>query len=269
MKFIIKKNIKNVDWKKIHVIINIFILCCLIIMNLNQELSFEIFPLKEIKNIESYLNLCNISNISQLYFSDLKKFPKISIISTIYNRGAYLLRFLKSIQNQNFSDIEIILIDDFSSDNSVELIKQYKSIEKRIILIRNKKNFGTFKSRNIGVLKSKGKYIILPDPDDILSQDSLKIFYTFANKYSYEMLRFNMYIGRNNIHFSNCANQTPSRPVFQPEIKTFLFYATKKLKQIDFNVANKFIKRDALIRTLNLLNKEYFNTLKYAYSSFN
>ena len=269
MKFTTKKIEKMLDGKKIHIIINLFTLYCLIIINLNQVLSFEIFPLKEIKNIESYLNLCNISNISQLYFSDLKKFPKISIISTIYNRGAYLLRFLKSIQNQNFSDIEIILIDDFSSDNSVELIKQYKSIEKRIILIRNKKNFGTFKSRNIGVLKSKGKYIILPDPDDILSQDSLKIFYTFANKYSYEMLRFNMYIGRNNIHFSNCAKHTPSRPVFQPEIKTFLFYATNKLKQIDFNVANKFVKRDALIRTLNLLNKEYFNTLKYAYSSFN
>ena len=135
MKFTTKKIEKMLDGKKIHIIINLFTLYCLIIINLNQVLSFEIFPLKEIKNIESYLNLCNISNISQLYFSDLKKFPKISIISTIYNRGAYLLRFLKSIQNQNFSDIEIILIDDFSSDNSVELIKQYKSIEKRIILL--------------------------------------------------------------------------------------------------------------------------------------
>jgi len=120
--------------KKMQIIINLFILCCLIIINLNQVLSFEIFPLKEIKNIESYLNLCNISNISELYFSDIKKFPKISIISTIYNRGEYILIFLKSIQNQNFSDIEIILIDDFSSDNSFELIKQYKSIDKRIIL---------------------------------------------------------------------------------------------------------------------------------------
>jgi len=258
MKFIIKKKIKNVGWK-IHIIVNLFILCSLIIRNLNQDLSFETFPLKEIKNIELYLELCNISNIRELYFSDLKKFPKISVISPIYNRGEYLLRFLKSIQNQNFSDIEIILIDDFSSDYTTELIKQYKSKEKRIILIRNKKNLGTFKSRNIGVLKSKGKYIILPDPDDILSQDCLKIFYTFANKYNYEMLRFNIYIGRNNIFFSNFANQTPSRPVFQPELKTFLFYASNKLKQIDFNLANKFIKRDALIRTLNLLNKEYFN----------
>ena len=82
------------------------------------------------------------------------------------------------------------------------------------------------------------------------------MLYEFTNKYNYEMLRFNMYIGQNNIFHSNCVKQTPSRPVFQPEIKTFLFYATNNLKQIDFNIANKFIKREALIRTLNLLNKE-------------
>ena len=107
MKYIIKKYRKNVGWK-IHIIVNLFILFDLIIINLKKDLSFAIFPLEEIKNIESYLNLCNISNISELYLYDLQKFPKISIISAIYNRGEYLLRFLKSIQNQNFSDIEII-----------------------------------------------------------------------------------------------------------------------------------------------------------------
>ena len=68
-----------------------------------------------------------------------------------------------------------------------------------------------------------------------------------------------MYIGQNNIFHSICTSITPSRPVFQPEIQTFLFYASNNLRQIDFNVANKFIKREALIRTLNLLNKKYFN----------
>lgn len=211
------------------------------------------------EKVENYLKLCSNPDITTLILSERKKFPKISIISPIYNRGEHLLRFLKSIQNQYFEDIEIILIDDFSTDNTINLIKQYKTIDKRIILMRNKKNYGTFKSRNLGILKSNGEYVMLPDPDDILSQDSLRIFYNFAIKYNYEMIRFNLYIGNNKIFFSDCVNQTPSKPVYPPEIQTFLFYATGKLRQIDFNVSNKFIKREALLRVLNLLSKEYLN----------
>ena len=218
----------------------------------------KISPIDDMEKLELYLNFCN-SNISRFKYFGLIKFPKVSIISPIFNRGEYLLRFLKSIQNQYFNDIEIILIDDFSSDNTSNLIKKYQNIDKRIILIKNKKNVGTFKSRNFGILKSKGEYCILPDPDDILSQDCLKIFYVFSKKYDYEMLRFNLYIGQKRIFFQNCANPTPSRAVFKPEIQTFLFYAIKKLRQIDFNVSNKFVKREVLIKALNMLSKEYLN----------
>ena len=256
MEFLKNRKYKNVISIKSYIII---ILIYLIFFRLNSYLMMEITKLNEIKNLELYLKFCNDSNIKELYFSDIKKFPKVSIISPIYNRGKYLLRFLRSVQNQKFNDIEIILIDDFSSDDTVSLIKQYQTFDKRIVLIKNKKNYGTFKSRNLGILKSKGKYLILPDPDDILSQDSLKSFYIFATKYNYEMIRFNIYIGQNIIFFYDCVKLTPSRPVFSPEIQTFLFYAAKYLKQIDFNVSNKFIKREALIRTLNVLSKEYLN----------
>ena len=141
----------------------------------------------------------------------------------------------------------------------MSLIKQYQLIDKRILLIRNNKNYGTFRSRNFGILKSKGEYIILPDPDDILLQNSLIMLYNYAIKYNYEMLRFNLYIGKGEIFFLNFVKSTPSRAIYQPELKTFLFYASGKLLQIDFNVTNKFIKREALIRALNLLSKEYLN----------
>ena len=206
-----------------------------------------------------FLKICNETEEIEFHFFEEKTFPKVSIISPIFNRCQYLPRLLKSIQSQKFTDIEIILIDDFSSDNSVSLIKQYQSIDKRIVLIKNKKNYGTFRSRNIGILKSKGQYIILPDPDDILLKNSLYILYHYAIKYNYEMLRFNLYMGNGQIFFSNFVNSTPSRPVYQPEIKTFLFYAAGKLLQIDFNITNKFIKREALIRALNLLSKEYLS----------
>ena len=254
------KNIKNKRArknarKKIYIII---FLICLIFIRYKSKLIMKISPIDDMEKLELYLNFCN-SNISRFKYFGLIKFPKVSIISPIFNRGEYLLRFLKSIQNQYFNDIEIILIDDFSCDNTSNLIKKYQNIDKRIILIKNKKNFGTFKSRNLGILKSKGEYCILPDPDDILSQDCLKIFYVFSKKYDYDMLRFNLYIGQKRIFFQNCANPTPSRAVFKPEIQTFLFYAIKKLKQIDFNVSNKFVKREVLIKALNMLSKEYLN----------
>ena len=205
------------------------------------------------------MKLCNKTNTYRFYFPNKSKAPKVSIISPIYNNGKYLYRFLNSIYNQNFNEIEIILIDDFSSDNTLNLIKIYQNRDKRIILIRNKKNCGTFKSRNLGILASRGEFLILPDPDDILSRNSLKTLYIFAIKYNYEMIRFDIYFGNNRIYLYSQIKTIKSRAVFKPEIQIYLYYATGKLKYIDFNVANKFIKREALIKALNLLGKKYLS----------
>jgi teichuronic acid biosynthesis glycosyltransferase TuaG len=70
------------------------------------------------------------------------KNPKISVISPIYNKENFISRFIMIIQNQYFKNLEIILIDDYSKDNSVKLIEDYKKIDKRIKLIKNKKNQG-------------------------------------------------------------------------------------------------------------------------------
>ena len=144
----------------------------------------------EYKKIENYLKKC--SNPESSYTSKIKVSdnPKISIISPIYNTGKFLLRLLRSIQYQNFNDVEIILIDDCSEDNSLELMKKYQKEDIRIKLIKNKKNMGTFYSRNVGILKSIGNFIMIPDPDDILLENSLKYFYHFSNKYKYELVRY-------------------------------------------------------------------------------
>ena len=217
------------------------------------------FPLNyEFINMDNYLKLCNNTDGSLFKYSK-KKILRVSIIAAVYNRGKYLLRFLKSIQNQHFENIEIILIDDFSSDNTINLIKLYQSIDQRIILIKNKKNFGTFKSRNLGILKSRGEYILIPDPDDIFSKNSLKNLYFNAIKYNYEIIRFNLYMGKNYLYLGNSVKKIKSRIIFQPELKTHSFYATGRLRYIDYNVANKFIKRKVLISALNLLLKKYLS----------
>ena len=81
--------------------------------------------------------------------------PKISVISPIFNRERYIGRFLNSIHSLNFHRIEIVMIDDFSTDNSVKYIKEQSKNDSRIKIIKNKKKRGTFIDRNLGVLFSK------------------------------------------------------------------------------------------------------------------
>ena len=70
----------------------------------------------------------------------IEKEPKISVIIPIYNGGKYLKNSLESVQNQKFKDIEIIIIDDNSSDDSLKIIRSYIRKDKRIKLIKNKTN---------------------------------------------------------------------------------------------------------------------------------
>ena len=117
---------------------------------------------------------------------------RISIIISVYNGEKYILRLLRSIQNQLFDNIEIIFVDDYSKDNTTKVIEELKKNDERIILIKLKRNKGTLIARNIGVLKSKGEFLIIPDADDILSKNILRICYYVAKKNNYDLIRFNM-----------------------------------------------------------------------------
>jgi glycosyltransferase involved in cell wall biosynthesis len=205
-----------------------------------------------------FFKLCNSEKLINKKKYKKNRFPKVSIISPVYNREEFLLRFLRSIQNQKFNDIEIMLIDDCSKDNSLKLIEKYQEKDERIILIKNKKNKGTLISRTIGALKSRGEYFIFPDPDDIISRNIINFCYNFIRTYNYEMLRFNLFKG-NKIFFQNIVNGLENKIIKQPKLSTFLFYGKGKLLQIDFNVSNKFIKRKAFIRALNSINGLYLN----------
>ena len=213
----------------------------------------------ELKKNEDFVVFCKNNNLKKLTRYEKIYNPKISIISPLYNRERYILRFLKSIQNQNFKDIEIILIDDCSIDNTVKLIETYKKIDQRLIIIKNKKNKGTFISRNLGVLFSKGNYITLPDPDDILSKNILNICYKYAEKYNLEIIRFNMLTENGKITLSNIINNIENRPIYHPNLITYLFYGNNELEKIDYHICNKLIKNEAYIRALNSINNYYLN----------
>ena len=94
--------------------------------------------------------------------------PDVSVIIPVYNVEEFIKEFLESVTCQKFVNIEIILIDDGSTDNSAAICEEYSKIDSRIIFICQE-NKGVSVSRNHGIDIARGKYITFADPDDILS----------------------------------------------------------------------------------------------------
>lgn len=108
--------------------------------------------------------------------------PLISIIIPVYNVEAYIKKSLESVLQQSHSDFEIIIIDDGSTDKSVELAKMYESKDSRI-RIYSKTNGGLSSARNFGIGKAQGQYITFLDSDDYIAKDYLKVLYENLIKY--------------------------------------------------------------------------------------
>lgn len=101
----------------------------------------------------------------------MSKIPKVSIIVPVYNAEPYLTHCLDSITKQTFHDIEIICVDDKSTDNSLEMLYKYAEIDSRINIKALKKNSGVSAARNAGIDAARGKYIAFVDADDTVDLD--------------------------------------------------------------------------------------------------
>ena len=99
-----------------------------------------------------------------------KKIPKLSILVPVYNVEEYLSLCLESIINQSFKDFECLLINDGSTDGSLEILKKYAKQDKRFKII-DKKNTGYGASLNEGIKLAKGEYIGIVEPDDFIHRD--------------------------------------------------------------------------------------------------
>ena len=126
---------------------------------------------------------------------------KISVIVPVYNTEKYLERCLESIISQSLKEIEIIIINDGSTDKSLELIKKFEITDKRLKII-NKKNEGPSIARNIGIENSKGEYIIQIDSDDWIEQDYLKDIYSYAKKDSLDIVITDFYLDYDDSFFN-------------------------------------------------------------------
>lgn len=115
---------------------------------------------------------------------------KVSIIVPVYNGSNYLEKCLNSLINQTYKNIEIIVINDGSIDNSLEIIKRYQKNDQRIILI-DKKNTGVSDSRNKGIEKATGDYICFLDADDFYENNYVEVMLNIIKKENVDVIRCN------------------------------------------------------------------------------
>lgn len=119
----------------------------------------------------------------------------ISVIIPIYNAEKYLKRCIESILNQTYKNLEILLINDGSTDKSKDICNEYKEKDSRIKII-NKENEGVSKTRNIGLNLAIGEYIFFMDSDDFLDKTAMEIMYNEASKY--KIIKLNYKVMKNN-----------------------------------------------------------------------
>ena len=101
---------------------------------------------------------------------------EVSIVVPIYNVEKYLNRCLYSLINQAFNNIEIIALNNGSTDNSLNILKEYAEKDERIKVIDNN-NLGVSEARNIGIREAKGKYIVFVDSDDWIDINMIEVLY--------------------------------------------------------------------------------------------
>ena len=193
--------------------------------------------------------------------------PKISVIIPIYNCEKTIELSLKSIYFQNINDIEIILVNDLSPDNSSKIIEEIQNIDKRIVIINNKKNMGTLYSRSIGALKSKGEYLIGLDNDDFFSyEEMLETSYLNAKKNDFDIVEIKSFnIPNYNPRYREVRNGNyiyhPDNLILhQPELGLFSITSNKNLSFTDHFAWGKLIKSTVYKNALSRMGKESYST---------
>ena len=105
--------------------------------------------------------------------------PIISILIPVYNSSEFLYDSIPTVLNQTFNDIELVIVDDGSTDNSVEILEEFAKSDDRIKIF-TKENGGSASSRNMALMNATGKYIAFFDPDDFISDNLLELAYNSA-----------------------------------------------------------------------------------------
>ena len=164
-------------------------------------------------------------------------------------------------------DIEIILVNDFSSDNSLKMIENMKKEDKRIKIINNNKNMVTLYSRNIGVLQAKAKYILTLDNDDMfLDEDVFYTIYNESEKNNYDIIGFKAIdVPNYELNISQFVNDRfhehrNNLILYQTKLSIFPISRNNRYYPNDFHIWGKCIKTLIYKNAINLLGKDRYST---------
>lgn len=180
--------------------------------------------------------------------------PKVSIVVPVYNVEQYLNQCLESLKNQTYKNLEIILVDDGSTDNSGIMCDEFAKKNNNVIVI-HQKNQGLSGARNSGVIRSSGEYITFLDSDDWISNEYVEYLYNLIDKYHVDVVCtcfFTYWEGSNKI----------SDPE-QSEIKCIKFSPEDALEEICYgslfgcSVPDKLYKRELVLKNPFPIGKLY------------
>ena len=214
----------------------------------------------------NYLNKClegiMIKNKTYKKYNN----PKISIIIPVYNSQNSITSAIKSVQNQNMSEIEIILVNDFSQDNSSKIINQIQQKDPRIKVINKARNMGILHSRCIGVLLSKGKYILNLDHDDMFfDEDVFDTLYESAEKGKYDIISFmevegnNYYVNIDNMKDGICTHHPNNLIIQQPKLSYYTLFKNDQYSLVDIQIWGKLFNNKVYKKAVNLLGKKRYS----------
>lgn len=185
---------------------------------------------------------------------------KISVVIPVYNCEKTIKAAVRSIQNQNMGEIEIILVNDFSKDNSLFIINELMNEDPRISLINNEKNMGALYSRNIGILKAKGKYVMNLDNDDMFMDfDVFDTVFEEAEKDNFDIIGFGAIDGPKydciltQMYEDYFHNHEDGLIVKQPELNYFPIVQKGKFRVNDLHVWGRLVKTEIYQKTINSL----------------
>ena len=224
--------------------------------------------IKLINKINEYILICKNGTLIN-HISKKRNIVMVTVVLPLHNSEKTITTSVRSVQNQNFRDFEIIIIDDYSKDKSYNILKKLQKEDKRIKIIKNKKNRGALYSKSIGVFNSKGKYIFPLDSDDLFVNENLFNFcYKESEKFNIDILEFSGLICKKGIIIIN--EKFPEIPLYlrykknnlivrSPNLKNFIYKKVKnKYLLIDGYLWGKSIKTVIYKKALNIIGEQVY-----------
>ena len=182
----------------------------------------------------------------------------------------YIERAILSVIKQKFQNFEIIIVNDNSNDNSKNIIKDFQTKDNRIKIIEHNNNLGVYSSRIEGVFNSRGVYIMLFDPDDmVVNPDLFQRLYRY-NSNNLDIIEFSVLHQKEgkdeiilpNRHSHSHFHNFNSKVINQPELSEIIFYVpnTKQYTAIICRtIWNKIIRKKVILKAINYIERDFNN----------